>query len=146
LPTISVRPGRPNAAASSFASGIIREPLNGEPAVCPVDPSTKLWLASPAAAIGGFIALHDVPASALGPNRAVNGPGLSVSVAEMIASLERLAGPDVAARISFQRDPRIERIVATWPGAWDDSRARTLGLPADDTFDTIVRRYMSERA
>jgi D-erythronate 2-dehydrogenase len=119
--------------------------LNGEPAVCPVDPSTTLWLLSPATAIDGIIALHDVPAATLGPNRIVNGPGLSVSVAEMIASLERLAGPAVSARIAFQRDPRIERIVATWPGALDDTRARALGLPGDDSFDTIVRRYMSER-
>lgn len=146
LPTISVRPGRPNAAASSFASGIIREPLNGEPAVCPVDPSTTLWLASPAAAIDGFIALHDVPASRLGQSRIVNGPGLSVSVAEMISALERVAGPEYAARIAVARDPRIERIVATWPGAWDDSRARGLGLPADDSFDTIIRRYMEDAA
>ncbi|HET7218351.1 MAG TPA: D-erythronate dehydrogenase [Vicinamibacterales bacterium] len=146
LPTVSVRPGRPNAAASSFASGIIREPLNGEAAVCPVDPSTRLWLVSPATAIDCFIALHDVPAARLGPNRIVNGPGLSVSVAGMIASLERLAGPSVTARIAFQRDPRIEHIVATWPGAWDDSRARSLGLPGDDSFDAIVRRYIEDAA
>ena len=146
LPTISVRPGRPNAAASSFASGIIREPLNGEAAVCPVDPATKLWLASPGAAIDGFIALHDVPASRLGANRVVNGPGLSVSVAEMIAALARVAGEEYSARITFARDPRIERIVASWPGAWDDARARSLGLPADDSFDAIVRRYVEDAA
>ena len=146
LPTITVRPGRPNAAASSFASGIIREPLNREPAVCPVDPATKLWLASPASAIGGFIALHDVPAATLGANRVVNGPGLSVSVAEMISSLERVAGKDAVARITVERDPRIERIVATWPGAWDDSRARSLGLPHDDSFDGIVRLYIKDSA
>jgi nucleoside-diphosphate-sugar epimerase len=144
LPTISVRPGRPNAAASSFASGIIREPLNGEEAVCPVEPSTRIWLLSPATAIDAFIAVHDAPSSAIGLNRSVNAPGLSVTVAEMVASLERLAGRDVVERIRWERDPRVERIVATWPGAWDTTRARALGLPADDSFDSIVKRYMEE--
>jgi D-erythronate 2-dehydrogenase len=144
LPTISVRPGRPNAAASSFASGIIREPLNGEEAVCPVDPATPLWLSSPSTAVECFIALHDLGADALGANRIVNAPGLSVTVAEMIASLARLAGPEVAARIRYQRDPRIEAIVASWPGAWDTTRARSLGLPADESFDAIVRQYIDE--
>jgi nucleoside-diphosphate-sugar epimerase len=144
LPTVSVRPGRPNAAASSFASGIIREPLNGESAVCPVDRETRLWLLSPSTAVECFIALHDVPVAALGSNRTVNAPGLCVTVASMIDSLERLAGPDVTARIRFDRDAQIERIVASWPRAWDCTRAAALGLPADDSFDTIVRRYMTE--
>ena len=144
LPTISVRPGRPNAAASSFASGIIREPLNGEEAICPVSPDTRLWLLSPAAAIGCLITAHDVPAEALGANRTLNMPGLSVTVAEMVAALERQAGPEVTARIRWQRDPRIERIVSTWPGALDASRARALGFPGDDSFDTVVRRHMDE--
>jgi D-erythronate 2-dehydrogenase len=144
LPTISVRPGRPNAAASSFASGIIREPLNGEEAICPVDPDTLLWLLSPASAIDCLIALHDARPAALGANRIVNAPGLSVTVGEMIATLERIAGPGVAGRIRLERDPRVERIVAGWPGGWDVTRARSLGLPGDDSFDTIVRRYMAE--
>ena len=146
LPTISVRPGRPNAAASSFASGIIREPLNGEEAVCPVDPSTRLWLASPDTAVGCLIAGHDIASEALGSNRAVNVPGLSVTVREMVTSLERVAGPTVAARIRFDRDARIEKIVGTWPGAWDTSRARTLGFPADATFDDLVRAHMAQLA
>src|SRR5262245_12132978 len=95
LPTISVRPGRPNAAASSFASGIIREPLNGEAAVCPVDPATRLWLLSPSRAIECLIAGHDVPGERLGHQRTINLPGLSVTVAEMVAALERVAGGDV---------------------------------------------------
>jgi D-erythronate 2-dehydrogenase len=144
LPTISVRPGRPNAAASSFASGIIREPLGGEDTVCPVDPETRLWLQSPATAIDCFVAVHEVAADALGSNRIVNAPGLSVTVREMVAALERVAGPDVAARIRWQRDERVERIVATWPGAWDMTRARSLGLPCDDSFDAIVQAYLRE--
>jgi nucleoside-diphosphate-sugar epimerase len=145
LPTISVRPGRPNAAASSFVSGIIREPLNGEPSVCPVDPATRVWVLSPARAIDCLIAGHELSGDALGRNRFVNLPGLSVTVGEMIAALERVAGPEVVRRIRIERDPRVERIVASWPGAWDVSRARSLGLPGDRTFDDVVRAYMSER-
>jgi D-erythronate 2-dehydrogenase len=146
LPTISVRPGRPNAAASSFASGIIREPLNGEQALCPVDPSTRLWLLSPAAATECLVAVHDVDSDALGPNRIVNAPGVSVTVADMIASLTRIAGSEVAARIRYARDPRVERIVATWPGGWDCSRARALGLHGDANVDDIIRRHIDESA
>jgi len=144
MPTISVRPGRPNAAASSFASGIVREPLNGEDAICPVSPETRLWLLSPDTAVECLLAGHDLASEALGGNRSVNMPGLSVSVAEMVAALERQAGPDVVRRIRWQRDPRIERIVASWPGSWDASRARALGFPGDASFDTIVRRYIDQ--
>ena len=144
MPTICVRPGRPNAAASSFASGIIREPLNGEEAICPVAADTRLWLLSPSAAIDCLIAAHDVPGDAFGANRVLNVPGLSVTVAEMVAALERQAGPEVAARIRWQPDPRIERIVSTWPGALDATRARALGFPGDDSFDTVIRRHMDD--
>ena len=144
LPTISVRPGRPNAAASSFASGIIREPINGESSVCPVDPDTRLWLLSPATAIECLIVGHDVGADRLGLSRIVNLPGLSITPGEMVRALERAAGAEVAARVQWARDPRIERIVATWPGAWDTTRARALGFPADQEFDAIVRRFIDE--
>ncbi len=144
LPTISVRPGRPNAAASSFASGIIREPLNGEEAVCPVDPATRMWLLSPAAVIDCLIAGHELPAEAFGSDRALSLPGISVPVGEMVGALERVAGKEVAARVRWQRDPRIAPMVATWPGACDATRARALGFPSDPDFDTIVRRYISE--
>jgi nucleoside-diphosphate-sugar epimerase len=144
LPTISVRPGRPNAAASSFASGIIREPLNGEDAVCPVDASTRVWLLSPASVMECLIAAHELPADALGSNRVLNLPGISVTVGEMVASLERLAGPEVARRVRWEPDPRIAPMVATWPGACDATRARALGFPVDPDFDAIVRQYMNE--
>jgi D-erythronate 2-dehydrogenase len=144
LPTISVRPGAPNAAASSFASGIVREPLNGIDAVCPVPPETRLWLLSPSTAIECLIAVHDAEPHALGTNRIVNAPGLSVTAAEMVSTLERVAGTAVAQRVRWQRDARIERIVASWPGAWDTSRATSLGLPADDSFETILRMYIAE--
>ncbi len=144
LPTISVRPGRPNAAASSFASSIVREPLNGEDAVCPVDAGTRLWLASPSTAIAGLIAGHELSSDALGSNRIVNVPGISVTAREIVASLERVAGPEVARRVRWERDPRIARIVASWPGALDTTRARALGFPGDEAFDAIIRRYMDE--
>lgn len=144
LPTISVRPGRPNQAASSFASGIIREPLNGEAAVCPVAGDTRLWLLSPRQAIECLIAVHDLSGEALGINRIVNLPGISVSVDEMVAALRVVGGGDAVKRISWQRDPAVERIVGGWPGAWDVTRARALGLSADASFEAIVRAYVED--
>jgi nucleoside-diphosphate-sugar epimerase len=144
LPTISVRPGAPNKAASSFASGLIREPLNGQATVCPVSTDLKLWLLSPRGAIDSIIAGAELPSSALGEKRALNLPGLSVSVAEMIAALERAGGKAASGRITYQRDPAIEAIVGSWPGAWDISRAVGLGLKADPDFDAIVRAYIED--
>lgn len=144
LPTISVRPGKPNKAASSFASGIIREPLNGEAAVCPVATDLRLWLLSPRGAIASLIAGHELAGEMFGASRTVNLPGLSVSVGEMIAALEDVAGSDVTARISYAPDPAIERIVKSWPGAWDTARAEALGLTADVDFASIIRAYMDD--
>jgi nucleoside-diphosphate-sugar epimerase len=144
LPTISIRPGKPNKAASSFASGILREPLNGQPAVCPVAPHLRLWLSSPRQAITSLIHGHDLPSAALGKNRSINLPGLSVTVADMLAALERVAGRVVADRVQFRPDPAIEAIVASWPGAWDDHRARTLGLAGDADFDAVIRAYLED--
>lgn len=144
LPTITVRPGRPNAALSSFASGIIREPLNGADAVCPVEASARMWVMSPSTVIECLIAGHEIAGEAFGSNRIVNLPGLSVTVGEMVASLERVAGPEVVERIRWEHDPRIARIVATWPGAIDARRARYLGFPTDVNFDTIVRQYIAD--
>jgi nucleoside-diphosphate-sugar epimerase len=142
LPTISVRPGKPNAAASSFASGIIREPLNGEAAVCPVAENTRLWLMSPAAAIDCLINGHEIAAGALGPNRIVNLPGISVTAGEIAAALARVAGAEVASRIRWERDARIEQIVAGWPGAWDTARALSLGFAGDVSVDEMIRAYI----
>lgn len=141
LPTVSVRPGTPNAAASSFASGIVREPLNGQEAVCPVASDTRLWLLSPATAIECLVVAHDLPAEAFGASRIVNLPGVSITAGEVVAALERVAGPEVARRVRWERDPRVERIVATWPGAWDATRARALGFPCDESFDAVIRQY-----
>jgi len=144
LPTISVRPGRPNAAASSFASGIIREPLNGEPAPCPVNANTRLWLASPETIIESILFGHDVAASALGVSRNINVPGLSVTVGDMVSALERVAGAEVASRIQWKADARIERIVSSWPGALDSRKALSLGFPRDENFDAFIRQYMRD--
>ncbi len=110
LPTISVRPGKPNAAAA-FASGIIRELLNGERSVCPVDGKTRVWLLSPRSAIDR---------AKLGNRPIINLPGLCVSVDEMVAALREVAGDEAVARIDFQPEERIEKIVRTWPGAWNN--------------------------
>ncbi|OLL29082.1 NAD-dependent epimerase [Burkholderia sp. SRS-W-2-2016] len=144
LPTISVRPGRPNAAASSFASGIIREPLNGEQAVCPVAGSTRLWLLSPRKAIESLIAGLELDGAALGKQRVLNLPGLSVSVDEMIAALREVAGDAVAGRVVREPDERIEKIVGSWPGAWDTSRAERLGLTGERNFADVIRAYLAD--
>jgi nucleoside-diphosphate-sugar epimerase len=144
LPTISVRPGRPNAAASSFASGIIREPLNGEPAVCPVGADTRLWLLSPRGAIQALIAGCELDAGAVADRAPINLPGVSVTVAEMEQALREVAGDEVADRISWQADERVERIVGSWPGRWDTTRATRLGLTGDGSFADIIRAYMAD--
>ena len=144
LPTVSVRPGLPNKAASSFASGIIREPLNGEDAVCPVAPETRLWLLSPRCAIDCLIHGFDLDADALGRQRAINLPGITVTAGEMVASLRRVAGEEVASRVHWERDAAIERIVGTWPGAWNTARAETLGFKGDANFEQVVRAYIAD--
>ena len=145
LPTITVRPGLPNAAASSFASGIVREPLNGQEAICPVDPDARIWVLSPSTVIECLIAGHEIAPDAFGPSRAVNLPGLSVTAGEMVAALERVAGPEVAARVRWEHDARIARMVAGWPGAWDTTRAKSLGFPVVPSFDQMIRDHMHER-
>ena len=144
LPTITVRPGRPNAAASSFASGIIREPLNGEEAICPVGRDARIWVASPRTAIAALLKANELPSSALGNRRWINVPGISVTVGEMADSLERVAGSEVARRIRWQREERIERMVLGWPAAIDNSRAVSLGFSVDQNVDSIVRGYVEQ--
>jgi nucleoside-diphosphate-sugar epimerase len=144
LPTISVRPGKPNAAASSFASGIIREPLNGEAAVCPVAGTTRLWLLSPRKAIESLIVGLELDSAALGNQRVLNLPGISVSVDEMVAALREVAGDEVAKRIVWAPDARVEKIVGSWPGQWDPSRAERLGLTGDRSFADVIRGYIAD--
>lgn len=144
LPTISVRPGKPNAAASSFASGIIREPLAGVAANCPVAPETRLWLLSPRAAVAALVNGIELAGERLGNRRVVNLPGLSVTAAGMIDALRRVAGDAVADRVTWKREERVEKIVGTWPAAWNAERALALGFESDASFDAVIRAYMED--
>jgi nucleoside-diphosphate-sugar epimerase len=144
LPTIVVRPGRPNAAASGFASGILREPLAGAPAICPVEPSTGMWVSSPVTAVKALQHAHELPASAWGSLRSLNLPGLTATVAQMIEALRQAAGEAVAARVRFEPDESIARIVRSWPARFDTARARAMGFPQDADFASILRDYMQQ--
>jgi nucleoside-diphosphate-sugar epimerase len=144
LATVTVRPGKPNSALSSFVSGIIREPLAGIDALCPVPLDQPLWVTSPAVVTGNLVHASRVPAAALDGNVTVSLPGLCVTPAQMLASLEQVAGGEVRARVRCEIDPHVARIVATWPGSIDDSRARRLGFTADRDIDEIVRQYINE--
>jgi len=146
LMTVSVRPGRPNAAASGFLSGIIREPLAGQRAVCPVDPKTEVALASPAKAVDGLLSAATSSDQAWGGRTAVNLPALTVSVGEMALALERAAGPDVSALIDWVPDPVVERMFATWPGRVHSERAARLGLTPDPDVAAIISLHRAESA
>jgi len=144
LPTIVVRPGKPNAAASSFASAVVREPLNGVAYECPVGPETGVWLLSPRKVVEAFILAHELPASAWGSNRVVNLPGITVTVAEMIAAMGKIAGSHVAKRVSWKPDARIEAIVKTWPVRFATPRALALGFKADPGIYAVIRDYIAD--
>jgi nucleoside-diphosphate-sugar epimerase len=144
LMTVSVRPGRPNAAASGFLSGIVREPLAGQRAVCPVDPGTQVALASPAKAVGALLCAATASDQAWGGRTALTMPALTVTVAEMAAALTRVAGPQVSDLIDWVRDPMISRMFATWPARIRADRAARLGLTPDPDFDSVIRMYLAE--
>jgi len=144
LPTITVRPGKPNKAASSFASGIIREPLSGVDAICPVAPSTQVWVSSPRTVIANLIVGHEAPASSFALTRSINVPGIHVGVGEMVAALRRIAGDAVADRVKWQLDPAIDRIVSTWPARFAPVLGPALGMQADPDFDNIIRAYIAD--
>jgi len=146
LPTIVVRPGKPNAAASSFASGIIREPLAGQPSVCPVEPSTGVWMSSPRTAVAAFVHAHELSGSSWGPLRSLNLPGRTATVAEMVEALRLQAGDEVADRVSYCYDEQIAAIVRTWPTRFDTTRALALGFPQDASFASILDDYMAQYA
>jgi len=144
LPTIVVRAGRPNLAASTFASSIIREPLAGEEAVCPVSPETAMYVLSPRRVIDAFLHAAALPEEAFGGWRSVTLPGITVTVREMLDALERVAGPGVRQRVRFAPDPAIQRIVDTWPPHFRVRRALELGFAADPDFDSIVRAHIED--
>ncbi|MCG6901589.1 MAG: SDR family oxidoreductase [Rhodobacter sp.] len=144
LPTICVRPGKPNAAASGFFSGIIREPLNGQEAVLPVDDTVRHWHASPRSAVGFLTHAAGLDTALLGGRRGLNMPGFSCTVAEQIEALRRAAGNDAVALIKRQPDPAIIRIVSLWPRDFTPTRALALGFAAEKDFDEIVRVYIED--
>ncbi len=146
LMTVSVRPGRPNGAASSFLSGMIREPLAGEPAICPVDPSTRVALASPRNTIAGILRVAEAARDELAGRTAINLPPLSLTVADMLAALEDIAGPDTRALVSLELDATIAKVVGSWPGAFESSRAQALGLTPDQSFHDIIHQYIDSLA
>lgn len=144
MPTIVVRPGKPNLAASSFASGIIREPLNGQTSVCPVPLDTRLWLMSPAQAIRNLIHGHELGSEQLTEGRVINMPGLSITVERMIDALRQTAGAPVAERIRLEPNQAIERIVGSWPGAFSATYSRDLGFTADERFTDVIEQFIHE--
>ena len=144
LPTIVVRPGRPNKAASSFASSLFREPLQGEQAVIPVPAETPMWLSSPRRAVDALVHGHDLDGAAFGDSRSVSLPGLSLTVAEMAEALGRAGGPEALDRLVWQRDPAIEAIVGSWPAKFDTAKANALGFPVDPEIDAILAAFKED--
>jgi nucleoside-diphosphate-sugar epimerase len=144
LPTISVRPGRPNKAASGFFSSIIREPLAGQEAVLPVEETVTHWHASPRAAIGFLVHAAGLSREQLGPRVNLTMPGVCCTVAEQIAALRRIAGDNVVSRIRRELDPLVARIVDGWPRRFDPRRALALGFEAEASFDEIIRVHIED--
>jgi nucleoside-diphosphate-sugar epimerase len=144
LMTVTVRPGKPNAAASSFFSGVIREPLAGVPAICPVDASVSHPVASPARTIAALVRVYEASRAEMRGRLALNLPALNVTVQQMLDALEAVAGPRVRALVKFQRDERIASIVANWPTGASAARANALGLTGDASFEDIIRQYIAD--
>ncbi|MGB0498405.1 MAG: D-erythronate dehydrogenase, partial [Rubricella sp.] len=142
LPTIVIRPGAANAAASGFLSGILREPLAGLPAELPVAEEARVWIASPRVAVESLAHAATLPHEVLAETPVLNLNGLSVSIGEMLDSLERAAGAEARARVSRVDRPEIARIVQSWPPAFVTERARALGFPADTSIDDIITDHL----
>ncbi|MDM0074698.1 NAD-dependent epimerase/dehydratase family protein [Variovorax sp. J2P1-59] len=146
LMTVTVRPGRPNGAASSFFSGIIREPLAGVESICPVSPDVSHPVSSPSRTVDGLIAVYEASRDAFCGRTALNLPALNVRVSDMLDALEKVAGPAVRARVRFERDERIAGIVANWPSGASAARAARLGLHPHENFADIVQQYIDDCA
>ena len=144
LPTVVVRPGRPNRAASTFASSMIREPLAGREALCPVSPDTVMALASPRRIVAGLVQAHDLPGAAFGASRSLQLPGFSVAVGEMAAAVGRAGGVAAYARIRWEPDPQIQQIISSWPQALHAPRAEALGFTADSGIDEVVAAFIDD--
>lgn len=144
FPTICIRPGKPNRAASSFFSGILREPLNGMDAVLPVGEDVRHWFASPRAAVGFIEHAATMDTAILGAHRSMTMPGVSATVADQIAALREVAGAAAVARIRREPDPAVARIVAGWPRDFDTARARDAGFQAETSFRRIIEIYLED--
>ncbi|MBK0391327.1 D-erythronate dehydrogenase [Ramlibacter algicola] len=144
LMTVSVRPGRPNGAASSFFSGMIREPLAGVRAQVPVPPETEHPILSPSRTIASLIRCAEATDAEWGPLTGLNLPALRCTVREMAQALERVAGPEATGLLDWQVDPDIMKLVSTWPGHVKSARANALGLHANESFDEVIREYVRE--
>ena len=144
LPTIAVRPGKPNAATTSFVSSIIREPLQGKRANCPVPPEIKLWIHSPEKVVENFIHAAHVPAQAFKNNRIVNLPGMTVTVKEMVDTLEAIAGKETTELIDWEPDAFIQSIVLTIPREFETPKALALGFQGDDSLKAIIESFIRE--
>jgi D-erythronate 2-dehydrogenase len=144
LPTVVVRPGLPNRAASTFASSMIREPLSGREAVCPVSADTIMALASPRRIVDGLLRAHDLPGDAFGASRSLQLPGFSATVGEIAAAVRRAGGEQAHARIRWQRDPEIQRIISSWPQALAAPRAEALGFAADGGIDEVIQAFIED--
>jgi nucleoside-diphosphate-sugar epimerase len=144
LPTICVRPGKPNKAASGFFSNIIREPLAGHEAVLPVSEDVRHWHASPRSAVGFLIHAAGLDGEKVGPRRNLTMPGVAATVGEQIAALRKVAGDNVVARIKREPDPTIIRIVAGWPRNFEPKRAPALGFKAEKDFEEIIRIHIAD--
>lgn len=144
LPTIVVRAGKPNAAASSFASGILREPLNGVISECPVAPETGVWLLSPGKVVDAFIHAWELPPEAWGTQRWLNLPGITATVAQMVEAMRKVAGDEVARRVVYKADARIQGIVKTWPVNFRTPRALEMGFKPDPDVESVIRAYIAD--
>jgi D-erythronate 2-dehydrogenase len=144
LPTIVVRPGKPNKAASTFASSIIREPLAGQEAICPVERDAAMYILSPRRVVEALIHAFELPAEAFGMARMLTLPGITASIGAMVDALAAIAGDHVARRIQWQPDPMIQRMVAGWPARFDARRARAMGFKADANISEIVRAHLED--
>jgi nucleoside-diphosphate-sugar epimerase len=144
LPTICVRPGKPNKAASGFFSGIIREPLSGQEALLPVAETVRHTHASPRAAVGFLLHAAELTREQIGPRVNLSMPGVSCTVGEQIEALKRVAGDKVAARIRRAPDPLVERIVSGWAERLEAKRAQALGFKAENSFDDIIRAHIED--
>lgn len=144
LPTIVVRPGKPNKAASTFASSIIREPLQGQEAICPVRPDNWMPLLSPRKTVECFIHAHDLPSEKWGTNRTLMLPSFDVTVGEMAEAVKRIAGNDAYKKIIWKQDPLIQKIVDGWPARLDSKRARGMGLTDDGSMDAIIQAFIED--